>query len=65
MPTLTVAEAAASLGISQQRVRKLIADGRVTARRIGKRVLVIESRALEAIRVRNERPGPKPKKLSK
>jgi excisionase family DNA binding protein len=64
MPTLTVAEAAASLGISQQRVRKLIADGRVTARRIGKRVLVIDSRALEAILVRNGRPG-RPKKLLK
>jgi excisionase family DNA binding protein len=39
---LTVAEAAAELGISPQRVRAMIGDGRLKARRRGLRVYLTE-----------------------
>jgi excisionase family DNA binding protein len=48
---ISVAEAARELGISARRVRQLIEAGRLAARKVGK-VYVVDSRALEAVRVR-------------
>jgi excisionase family DNA binding protein len=58
MTLLSTTEAARELGVSLRRVQALITAGRLAARRIG-RSYVVDSRALEAVRVR--RPG-KPKK---
>jgi excisionase family DNA binding protein len=49
---LTTAEVANELGISDERVRTLICSGRLKAKRFGQRVLMIEERALDAVRER-------------
>lgn len=56
---ISVAEAAAELGLMPRRVRALIQAGRLAAKMIGG-TYIIDSRALDAVRVR--RPG-KPKKI--
>ena len=50
--TLTVAQAAIELGVTPRRVTALITAGRLKATRIGKRLLVIQRRDLDAVRVR-------------
>ena len=55
---LSVREAAAILGVNEQRVRQLIKAGRLTAQKVGK-LWVIQERALERVKVR--KPG-RPKK---
>lgn len=58
---LSTADAARELGVSLRRIQALVLAGRLAARRVGKQY-VIDSRALEAVRVR--KPG-KPQKNSK
>lgn len=58
---LSAADAAADLGISGRRVLVLIAAGRLAATRIGARSWAIRYRDLAAVRVRDGRPGPKPR----
>jgi excisionase family DNA binding protein len=58
---LSTADAARELGVSLRRIQALVLAGRLAARRVGKQY-VIDSRALEAVRVR--KPG-KPQKTSK
>lgn len=43
---LTIAEAAARLGLSPSRIRQFIADGRLPAHRYGQRVVLIDEAAL-------------------
>jgi excisionase family DNA binding protein len=50
--SLTVAQAAEVLGVTPDRVRKLIVSGRLVATRFGARVYQIEPAALEAVRNR-------------
>ena len=57
-PPITVAQAATELSVSQQRIRALIAAGRLRAVKFGSAWL-IQPADLEAVRVR--RPG-RPKK---
>lgn len=60
MELISVVEAAAKLGVTRERVGVLIRAGRLKAIKVG-RVYVIQSRALEAVKVR--KPGrPKTKK---
>jgi excisionase family DNA binding protein len=59
---MSTKEAATELGVSEQRVRALIAAGRLAAKRLGARSYMIDSRALAAVRVRV--PGA-PKKVRK
>ncbi len=61
MKLLNTNEAAAILGVSSRRVRKLIEDGTLLAHRIG-RELAIEESALDAVKTYGKagRP-PKPK----
>ena len=59
---LSVAEAAAALGMTEQAVRKRIAAGWLRASRIGNRVLAIPRDEVErARRAGRMRPGPKSK----
>jgi len=51
----SVADAARELGVVPQRVRALIAAGRLSATRIGARAWVIRAGDLERVRVR--KPG--------
>ena len=63
MELLTTKQAAAELGISERRVRGLIAEGKLVAQRIG-RDYAIERRALAKAKVYGKRgrpPNPKPK----
>lgn len=53
---MSVADAAASLGISEQRVRQLIEAGQLAAARVG-REYVIDSAALVPLRRAHRRPG--------
>lgn len=48
MQLLTTAEAAAKLGVSPRRVRKMITDGRLPAKKVG-RDYVIDPRGLKAV----------------
>jgi excisionase family DNA binding protein len=48
MKLLTTAEAADQLGITSRRVRQLIADGRIAAKKVG-RDYVIDPRSLKAV----------------
>jgi excisionase family DNA binding protein len=57
---LTTSEAAARLGISDAYVRQLIAAGRITARRSGPRVLLIDETEIERFQ-RERRPRGWPK----
>lgn len=52
---LTAKEAAAELGLSPQRVRALIADGRLKAEKFGERALMIKRSDLKAVQIR--KPG--------
>jgi hypothetical protein len=61
MKELTVAQAAEKLGISGARVRHLILDGRIKARHLNPRLLLIDPAELAKVRVR--KPGrPKQKR---
>lgn len=56
-PLISTTEAAARLGISPQRVRVLISQGRLVARKIG-RTHVVELASVESYKPRPEgRPG--------
>ena len=58
---LTIADAAARLGIDPSRVRRLIREGRIPARRFG-RAWVIAEADLNAYQPRPQgRPGHRPK----
>jgi excisionase family DNA binding protein len=61
---ISVAEAAELSGYHPQHVRDLVRDGRVNARRFGRRAWQVERASLvayiEAMRQRGEKPGPKP-----
>lgn len=61
MKLLTTAEAARELGVTPRRVRQLIADGRIAAKKVG-RDYVIDPRSLKA--VENRQTG-RPKKGEK
>lgn len=50
--TLTVSQAAAELCISPRRVTALITAGRLKATRMGERLLVIQRRDMDAVRIR-------------
>jgi excisionase family DNA binding protein len=52
---LTTAQAAARLGISQGRVRQLVLAGRIKARHLTARMLLIDARELE--KVKHRPPG--------
>jgi hypothetical protein len=52
---LTTAQAAAKLGISQGRVRQLVLAGRIKARHLTSRMLLIDTKELG--KVRNRKPG--------
>ena len=59
---LTVEEAARVLGYHPGHIRRLILAGRVTARRIGRRTLVISREDVERLaREGRQRPGRKPR----
>jgi len=60
MKIITVQDAAARLGITRERVYKLIADGRLPALRFG-RDWIIQEKDLE--RVKDRRPG-RPRKAA-
>ena len=49
---MTTQEAAKELGVSRQRVLQLIKAQRLAFQRFGKRGILIDRRALEAVRVR-------------
>lgn len=55
---LTTADAAAKLGVSVRRVRAMIRDGRLPAKKIGRDWLV---RQTDLAQVRDRRPGRPPK----
>ena len=61
---LSVTEAADLIGYHPQTVRDLVRDGRVTARRFGRRAWQIERASLlsyvEAMRRQGRKSGPKP-----
>jgi excisionase family DNA binding protein len=59
----TTKEAAESLGVSAARVRQMVLDGSLPARKFG-RDLVITRGALEAARRRKTSPGPAAKSQS-
>jgi excisionase family DNA binding protein len=54
---ITVAEAADRTGYSEGHVRALCREGRIEARRIGKRVFLIEWESLRAYRQQMEQLG--------
>jgi excisionase family DNA binding protein len=57
MTPLTVAQAAAALGVGRHRIVRLINTGRLRATRFGVRAYAIAPRDLDAVRVRpNGRP---------
>jgi excisionase family DNA binding protein len=59
---LTTRQVAARLGVSDARVRQLLAEGRLRATKLG-RDWLIEERSLEAVAVRKPgRPGWQPRK---
>jgi excisionase family DNA binding protein len=59
---LTTAQAAAKLGISQGRVRQLVLAGRIKARRLTPRLLLIDAKELAKVKDRKPgRPWPKAK----
>jgi predicted DNA-binding protein (UPF0251 family) len=61
---LTTAQAAAKLGISQRRMRAMVQAGRVKARYLTPRMMLIDSR--ELAKVKDRKPGrPWPKKKGK
>lgn len=54
---ISTAEAAERLGVTVQRVRKLISEGRITARKIG-RTHIVDPASVAAFKPRPEgRPG--------
>ncbi|HKV41543.1 MAG TPA: helix-turn-helix domain-containing protein [Blastocatellia bacterium] len=57
MDLLTTKEAAAQLGVSERRVRGLIAEGKLVAQRIG-RDYAIERRALAKVKVYGKQGRP-------
>jgi excisionase family DNA binding protein len=57
---LTTQQAAESLGVSQRRVRALIASGRLRAHQVG-RTWVIRPSSVAALRRMGRRPGRPPK----
>jgi excisionase family DNA binding protein len=57
---MTVSEAAQSLGVAEETIRKRIARGDMQARRVGARVLLIPNTEVERWRVIGKvKPGPK------
>lgn len=58
---LTCKQAAAELGISESRIYALIRDGRLVATRHGLRAFSIRRAALDPVRVRQGKRGPKPR----
>lgn len=62
MDELTIAEAAARLGLSERVVRHRAQRGYLPARRVGARLLLIPADAVEAMRGTGPlKPGPKPR----
>ncbi len=60
---LTVAEAAAMLGVSLDTVRRRIASGELPATRIGARVWAIPADGIDQLRGQpKHKPGPKPRR---
>lgn len=60
-PPLTVAEAAELWGVSPRRVRRLIEEGRVAARKVGRDHLILQSEPPEPQkRGRKPKTGPGP-----
>jgi excisionase family DNA binding protein len=58
---LTTGQAAKKLGVSQSRIRALVKAGRIKARHLTTRMLLIDSR--ELAKVKDRKPGrPWPKK---
>jgi excisionase family DNA binding protein len=53
---MTTKEAAAELGVSERRVRALIASGKLAARKMGRDWWITEA-ALEKLKVRERPPG--------
>ncbi|MGD0462065.1 MAG: helix-turn-helix domain-containing protein [Tepidisphaeraceae bacterium] len=59
---LTTAQAATKLGVSQRRVRQLVLTGRIKARRLTPRMLLIDVRELAKVKTRKPgRPWPRGK----
>jgi excisionase family DNA binding protein len=59
---LTTAQAAARLGVSQRRVRQLVLAGRIKARHLTTRMLLIDEKELAKVKTRKPgRPWPKKK----
>lgn len=57
---LTTAQAAAKLGVSQRRVRALVTSGRIKARYLNPRIMLIDETELAKVKVRKPgRPWPK------
>ncbi len=63
---LTTAQAAKKLGVSQSRVRALINAGRIKARHLTPRMMLIDAKELAKVRTRKPgRPKTKGKKVQK
>jgi excisionase family DNA binding protein len=59
---LTTAQAAAKLGVSQGRIRQLVLAGRIKARHLTPRMLLIDAKELTKVKYRKPgRPWPKAK----
>jgi excisionase family DNA binding protein len=60
---LTTAQAAGRLGVSQSRIRQLVLAGKIKARHLTPRVLLIDEKEFNRPGVADRgKPGPKPKK---
>jgi predicted DNA-binding protein (UPF0251 family) len=56
---LTTAQAAAKLGVSQRRVRALVTSGRIKARYLNPRIMLIDEKELAKVKTRKPgRPWP-------
>jgi excisionase family DNA binding protein len=63
---LTTAQFAERLGVSQSRIRQLVLAGKITARHLTPRILLIDEKELNRPGVADRgKPGPKTKRKSK
>ena len=63
---LTTKQFAAKLGVSHQRVRQMIDEGKIKARLVTPRLLLIDEKELAKPSVKNRKPGrPWPKKAKR
>ena len=56
---ITVNDAANALGVTGQRVRQMIREGKLKASRIGQRTFVIDARSLKALTEKRQETGAK------